>query len=127
MRFFRSLCCLIFVGLCSSISAAQESSNPDYLAPYFVNWSESTHQFSSCNAAKFNGGVIEAYNDSHFLLGDCPTPDRINLFYASTALIHYTAANLLPKRYSRALVDTTLNFQFAVFKEHTSMGVSVNF
>lgn len=96
-----------------------------YLAPYLANWGDTSKQFARCNNQLQRGSIADA--NGHFLLGNCPSFTSINLFYASTAIIHYTAANLLPQRYSRVLKDSSVNMQLSLFKEYSSFEMSVNF
>jgi len=110
------------------IGASEKTDDNDYLAAYLVNWDETSHQFASCNGqAGHHNNANQAHNESHFLLGDCPSVDSINLYYVSTALLHYTAAILLPKKYSRLLTDSTVNFQVSLFKEHSSVAMTMSF
>jgi len=116
----RKLCCFLVLIFGFTSVCAEEQENNDYLASHLVNWKMTSSQYLHCQNQV-------AATDKHFLLGECPSSNVINMYYASTALIHYTAANLLPRRYSRALKDSSINFQFSMFKEHSSLGMSVNF
>jgi len=120
MHHLRIFLCLFILSLSFTSAWASEDDKNDYLASYIINWSDTSQHFSGCNNQQFS-------NERHFILGNCPTGNSINLYYLSTALLHYTAANILPKRYSRILKDNRLNFQMAVFGDTPIIGMTINF
>jgi len=105
----------------SAEEGTEQKDDNAYLAGYLVNWNETADQFSNCRD-QFDSGA-----DKHFLLGGCPSSRTIGAYYVSTALIHYTAAQLLPDKYSKALKDSSLNFQFSLYKESSSLGLTYNY
>lgn len=124
-------CCFCLLLFGSTCVSAQDEDDHGFLAPYLVNWSNTSTQFAHCETGN-NSAHGDLYgnsgiSDNHFLLGECPSHRSINLFYASTALIHYTAANVLPERYSRLLKDSTVSFQVSIFKDYSSMEMSMSF
>ena len=125
LQLLKTCClCLLFAG--TSLCAEEKEDN-DFLAPYLVNWSSTSSQFAHCDADHNNSAHAAGFSEKHFLLGACPSVSSINLFYASTALMHYAAANVLPDRYRRVLTDSRVNFQVSVFKEYSSMSVLMSF
>lgn len=123
LRILKSCCfCLLLLGV--TCANAEGKDDNGFLAPYLVQWGDTSSQFSHCAETH---GHEEALGDSHFLLGECPSMRQINLYYASTALIHYTAANILPDRYGRALRDSSVNFQVSVLKDYSSFSMALRF
>lgn len=120
MQRLRLFFCLVILGFSVTSTWASEGDSNDFLVSYIVNWSDTSVHFSGCNSQQFS-------NERHFLLGNCPTGNSINLYYLSTALMHYTAANILPKRYSRILKDNRVNFQMVVFGDTPVIGMTLNF
>lgn len=112
--------CCIFLLFGVNALCAQEQKNNDYLAAYFVDWNELSQEYAQCD----NG---LAQTQRHFLLGNCPSSNAINAYYFGAALIHYTAANVLPEKYSRALQNSKVNFHFSIFKNRSSFGLIYNY
>ena len=113
--------CCIFLLFCMNTLCAQERQNNDYLADYFVDWNKLSQEYAECG----NNGL--AQTERHFLLGNCPSSNAINAYYFGAALIHYTAANVLPGKYSRALQNARVNFHFSIFKNRSSFGLIYNY
>ena len=123
LQILKSCCFCLFI-LGTTCVNAQDKDDNGFLAPYLVKWGDTSSQFSHCAEAHTHD---EEISNKHFLLGECPSVSQINLFYASTALIHYTAANVLPDRYSRALRDSSVNFQVSLLKDYTTLSMALTF
>jgi len=118
----KALCCCfcLILAFFSSKLFAKESTNPGYLADYAVNWSEARQNYANCNTNSVNP-------QSHFLLGECPSANAIHLYYVTSALVHFTAASLLPERYAKALKNSDVHFNLSMYKDRSQLAVKWNF
>lgn len=109
---------LIGLFLCSNCASvlASDDDNADYLAAYVVDWEKTRSGFTQCQG-----------QDSHFMLGDCPSKVSIDLYYATSALIHYTAAALLPKKYADRLKNSEMVVTFSHSQESAQFGATILF
>jgi len=108
------LCC----GSCASL--ADESISADYLANYAVKWEQAKSSYANCQATQH-------IQQKHLLLGDCPTTNAIHLYYLTSALMHLTAAELLPARYAESLKNSDLLVNISFYRSYSQVGVSYQF
>lgn len=111
-----TMLCVVVLFSHSALVSATDSDNADYLANYVINWEKTKSGFSGCES-----GIV---NKEHFMLGECPTSNTINLYYVTGALLHYTAASLLPKKYSDRLKRADLVFNVSYTKYSSQFGIS---
>jgi len=107
------LCCI------SSLVVAKDFNNANYLASYVLDWEETRAGYANCQTEKTHR--------NHFMLGECPTMNSINLYYATSALLHFTAVTLLPEKYAERLKSTELMVNFSINENSSQIGMKYQF
>ena len=114
---------MLLFGIClccsSSFVSAKDVNSADYLANYVLDWETARTDFANCRTEK--------KHKSHFMLGECPKMNSIHLYYATSALLHFTAVTLLPEKYAEHLRNTELKVNFSYSEEVSQIGVKYQF
>lgn len=100
---------------------AGQSESSNILAAHAMNWSKAKTMYSGCHAAQSGNHV------QHPVLGDCPSEATLSLYYASTALLHYTAVKMLPHKYGKALETSNVQYYVSLNKSQSKVGFALNF
>ena len=119
MRIIAKLVCGFVICCNCSFVLAKDANNADYLAKYAVDWGQANAEYADCQSHQSNGNFSP--------IGQCPPSGTIHLYYAASALLHYSAATLLPKKYANQLKQTDVSINFSYNKKYSQVGVYLQF
>ncbi|MDH3325974.1 MAG: hypothetical protein OEM38_04570 [Gammaproteobacteria bacterium] len=90
-----------------------------YLATHVADWGQTLDISSQCQSG--------AYYETNPIMGKCPSSQTVNAYFIGTALLHYGAAHMLPKKYRRMFQAGTMGMELSYITNNASIGLNVKF
>ncbi len=117
---FAIISCFIFAS-----SSAQAWSKKDtywqaaYFATHLADWGQTLDIAGQCESG--------SYYETNPILGKCPSAQTVNAYFLGTALLHYGAAKMLPRKYRRMFQAGTIGMELSYISNNASIGLNVKF
>jgi hypothetical protein len=90
-----------------------------YTAVHIIDWGQTLDIASKCNTT--------GHYETNPILGRCPSNNKVNLYFASTLILHYAAAYVLPVKYRRMFQSGTIGMELSYTVSNANIGLNVNF
>jgi len=90
-----------------------------YFATHIADWGQTLDISSQCQSG--------TYYETNPVMGKCPSAQTVNAYFIGTALLHYGAAHMLPRKYRRMFQAGTIGMELSYITNNASIGLNVKF
>lgn len=111
--------CLLLTGTANAWSKKDTYWEAAYLATHLADWGQTLDIASQCQSG--------AYYETNPVMGKCPSAQTVNAYFLGTALLHYGAAKMLPRKYRRMFQAGTMGMQLSYITNNASIGLNIKF
>ena len=90
-----------------------------YLSVHLTDWGQTLDIAAQCQSG--------AYYETNPILGRCPSAQKVNTYFLTTALLHAGVAHALPPKYRRLFQAGTLSMQVGYVANNANIGLKLRF
>ncbi len=90
-----------------------------YLSVHLTDWGQTLDIAAQCRSG--------AYYETNPVLGRCPSAQKVNAYFLTTALLHSGIAHALPPKYRRIFQAGTISMQIGYVTNNANIGLKWRF
>lgn len=117
MKYAAVLLMMFSTSACAEWTSADTKRQAIFTGVLALDWAQTRHIARN----------PDEFREINTVIGDHPTPGRVDGYFASSALVHFGISYLIPDRYRRVWQNVSIGFEAGVVARNVNLGIGFSF